>query len=92
MLEAVVSRVPPPTGDREAPLRALVFDSWFDRYRGAIALVYIQDGSVKVGDEVCSAHSKQNYTVRSVGLLRPHEQPTTALYVPIIRDYTKNCK
>uniref|UniRef100_A0A1B6LX32 Translation factor GUF1 homolog, mitochondrial n=1 Tax=Graphocephala atropunctata TaxID=36148 RepID=A0A1B6LX32_9HEMI len=79
VLEALVTRVPPPPGSRTAPLRALVFDSWYDRYRGAVALVYIRDGTVQPGDEVFSHHSKRSYTVRGVGVLRPHEQPTSCL-------------
>ncbi|XP_054261979.1 translation factor GUF1 homolog, mitochondrial-like [Macrosteles quadrilineatus] len=79
VLKAVVERIPPPPGDREAPLRALIFDSWYDRYRGAVALVYIRDGSLKVGDEITSAHSQRKYSVKGVGLLRPHEEPTNKL-------------
>lgn len=74
VLKAIVERIPPPPVNREAPFRALLFDSWHDRYRGAIALVYVKDGIVKVGDEITSAHTKKNYEVRSLGLLRPHEE------------------
>lgn len=79
VLEALVDRIPHPPGDRAAPLRALVFDSWYDRHRGAVALVYIKDGQVKVGDEICSAQSKKQYVVKAVGVLRPHELPVTKL-------------
>ncbi|KAG8303114.1 Translation factor guf1 mitochondrial [Homalodisca vitripennis] len=79
VLEALVTRVPPPSGSRTAPLRALVFDSWYDRYRGAVALVYIHDGVVQPGDEVSSHHSKRHYIVKSVGVLKPHEQATSRL-------------
>ncbi|XP_054264842.1 translation factor GUF1, mitochondrial-like [Macrosteles quadrilineatus] len=79
VLKAVIERVPAPPGDSSAPLRALIFDSWFDKYRGPIALVYIRDGSMTLGDEVMSAHSNMTYTVKSMGILRPQEQPTKQL-------------
>lgn len=80
LLEAIIKKVPPPPADRSAPLRALIFDSWYDRYRGAIALIYVRDGKISVGDEVISVHSGKNYTVKNVGLLRPQEESTGVLY------------
>lgn len=79
VLEALVNRVPQPPGDRSAPFRALVFDSWYDKHRGAVALIYIKDGQVQVGDDICSTITKKQYTVRSLGILRPYEQPTSKL-------------
>ncbi|KAG8303117.1 Translation factor guf1 mitochondrial, partial [Homalodisca vitripennis] len=109
VLEALVTRVPPPSGSRTAPLRALVFDreAFYLRLKGllhtsevyietnqftvsavikiaknnrsAVALVYIHDGVVQPGDEVSSHHSKRHYIVKSVGVLKPHEQTTSRL-------------
>jgi GTP-binding protein LepA len=62
-LEAVVQRVPAPTGDPEAPLRALIFDSWFDPYRGVIILVRVVEGRLKVGQKI---RLMQNGTVHEV--------------------------
>ncbi|KAG8303119.1 Translation factor guf1 mitochondrial [Homalodisca vitripennis] len=79
VLQAVIDRVPAPEGDETAPLRALIFDSWYDRYRGPVALVYVRDGRLGTGDLITSAHSNRTYTVKSLGILRPHEQPTRQL-------------
>lgn len=81
MIDALIKRVPHPPGDRSSPLRALVFDSWFDQYRGAMALVYVRDGQVQLGDEISSAFTKKNYIVKGLGLLRPHEEAVKNLYV-----------
>src|SRR5690606_2375920 len=52
ILQAIVDRVPPPRGDREAPLRALIIDSWWDAYRGVISIVRVFQGRMRAGDEV----------------------------------------
>lgn len=79
LLEAIIGRIPAPQTDRDLPLRALIYDSWFDRYKGAIVVVYLQTGQIRVGDHICSAHTGIEYTVKSVGVLRPHQQPTNKL-------------
>ncbi|HKO17223.1 MAG TPA: translation elongation factor 4 [Gemmatimonadaceae bacterium] len=74
LLEAVVARVPAPNGDPEAPLRALIFDSYYDRYRGAIPSVRVVDGIVRPGTQIVfAAGSGQQYEVAEVGFhqLRP---------------------
>lgn len=73
VLDAIVSRIPQPKVDRNAAFRGLIFDSWFDRHRGALNLTYIRDGSVNVGDEIVSFATKKIYTVRSLSILRPYE-------------------
>ncbi|XP_059528017.1 translation factor GUF1, mitochondrial isoform X2 [Myotis daubentonii] len=80
VLQAVIERIPPPKVHRNSPLRALVFDSTFDQYRGVIANVALFDGVVSKGDKIVSAHTQKTYEVNEVGVLNPNEQPTHKLY------------
>ncbi|KAJ8942366.1 hypothetical protein NQ318_000346 [Aromia moschata] len=73
VLEAIVTRLPSPVVDRNAKFRALLFDSSYDKYRGVLSLVYIRDGSICVGDSITSCHTKKNYEVKTLSLLRPEE-------------------
>lgn len=73
LLDAIVTRVPPPITNRDGAFRALLFDSWFDRRRGALNLIYVKDGSVNVGDEIESFATEKSYIIRSLSILRPHE-------------------
>ncbi|XP_026912106.1 translation factor GUF1, mitochondrial isoform X4 [Acinonyx jubatus] len=80
VLQAVIERIPPPKVHRINPLRALVFDSTFDQYRGVIANVALFDGVVSKGDKIVSAHTKKIHEVNEVGVLNPNEQPAHKLY------------
>ncbi len=71
ILEAVVHRIPPPKGDPKAPLRALIFDSHFDTYQGAVAYVRVVDGSVKPGDKIKMMATGSTFEVDTVGVFRP---------------------
>ncbi|MBI4467368.1 MAG: elongation factor 4 [Acidobacteria bacterium] len=71
VLEAIVERVPPPRGEAEGPLRALVFDSWFDPYRGAIVLVRVVDGLLRPRMQVRLWATGQSYEVEELGVLTP---------------------
>jgi GTP-binding protein LepA len=71
VLEAVVKRVPPPRGSDEAPLRALIFDSWFDSYRGAVVLVRVVEGRVVRHTRIRLCSNDQVYEVEELGTLTP---------------------
>ncbi|HEX6924393.1 MAG TPA: translation elongation factor 4 [Longimicrobiaceae bacterium] len=70
ILEAVVQRVPPPTGDPDAPLRALIFDSFYDKYRGAIPSIRVVDGSLRKGTRIAFGSNEAVYEVDEVGYLQ----------------------
>ncbi|MEX2242567.1 MAG: translation elongation factor 4 [Fimbriimonadaceae bacterium] len=71
ILEAIVRRVPSPKGDHRAPLRALIFDSHFDSYQGAVAYVRVVDGRVEAGDKIMMMSSGKKFDVDEVGVFRP---------------------
>ncbi|MEN6561579.1 MAG: translation elongation factor 4 [Acidobacteriota bacterium] len=71
LFEAVVQRIPPPKGDPDAPLQALLFDSWFDVYRGVVVLVRIVDGELRAGDRIVLMASGAEYEAEEVGYLTP---------------------
>ena len=80
LLEAVVRRVPPPRGNPAAPLRALIFDSYYDRYRGAIPSIRVVDGAVRPGMKVVfGAHRDDIYEVDEVGYLQLGHKPAEQL-------------
>ncbi|XP_059474079.1 translation factor GUF1 homolog, mitochondrial [Neocloeon triangulifer] len=79
LMDAIVDRIPPPPAVINAEFRGLIFDSWYDRYKGVIVLVYVADGSIKPGQTITSVHTNISYEVRHLGILRPGEQPVSAL-------------
>jgi GTP-binding protein LepA len=70
VLEAIVHKIPPPKGDPQAPLRALIFDSIFDDYRGVIVNIRVMDGTVKEGDKIYFMATEQAYDVEEIGILK----------------------
>ena len=79
ILEAIVERVPPPMGSPAGPLRALVFDSWFDQYRGVVVLVHVVDGRIDPGMKVRLMASGGSYEVEQLGVFTPKPLPVDAL-------------
>ena len=80
LLEEIVKRVPAPSGDREAPLRALIFDSYYDRYRGAIPSIRVVDGQIKAGMQIAfGSHADDHYEVAEVGYLQLGKFPAEQL-------------
>ncbi|HUP20321.1 MAG TPA: translation elongation factor 4 [Gemmatimonadota bacterium] len=79
VLEAVVKKVPPPKGTEDAPLRALIFDSQFDKYRGAVPYVRVVDGRIAAGTEIGFFSNDATYEVTEVGRLRLGMVPTSEL-------------
>jgi GTP-binding protein LepA len=71
VLEKVIEVIPPPKGDEDAPLRALIFDSYYDAYKGVIAYVRLMEGSVRVGQTIRMMHTGKEFTVTELGYLRP---------------------
>jgi GTP-binding protein LepA len=71
VLEAIVKRLPPPTGDPAAPLQALVFDSWFDAYRGVIVLVRVMQGTLRKGQRIRFMSNGKAFDIESMGVLMP---------------------
>jgi GTP-binding protein LepA len=80
VLEQVVREVPPPSGDPDGPLRALIFDSKFDQYRGVVALVRVVDGHVRLGDAIRFLSTGKRYEVTEVGRLRLKLDPVEELH------------
>jgi GTP-binding protein LepA len=79
ILEAIVHRLPPPKGDPGAPLKALIFDSWYDAYRGVIILTRVIDGALKPGQKIKFMAQGQEYQVEQVGVFSPKPQPVDEL-------------
>ena len=71
VLEAIVHRLPPPKGDPDAPLQALIFDSWFDAYRGVIVLVRVMQGTMRKGQRIQLMSNGKSFEVESMGVLMP---------------------
>ena len=81
VLERIVKDIPAPSGDDEAPLQALIFDSIYNDYKGALAYVRVKNGTVKVGDEIKLMSTGKNFTVTEVGYFEPGSySPTDILY------------
>lgn len=79
VLEAIVKRIPPPPNNDDKPLRALVFDSWFDNFRGVVVLVRVMDGVIKPGEGIKLMHNQKNFSVLELGVFTPHPKKVNEL-------------
>src|SRR5215210_8919292 len=79
ILEAIVTRLPPPDGDPAAPLKALIFDSWYDSYRGVVIVVRVLEGTIRNNTKVTLMQTKQDHEVESLGVFSPKAIPVDQL-------------
>ncbi len=79
VLEKIVTCFPPPKGDENAPLKCLIFDSFYDNFKGAVCLIRVFDGTVKAGDQILFMQTGRKYDVTEVGIFNPKMQPKDEL-------------
>jgi len=79
LLERIVRDIPPPEGDREAPLQALIIDSWFDTYLGVVSLVRVKNGVIRVGDKISVMSTGKSYEVSGLGVFTPKREAQAQL-------------
>jgi GTP-binding protein LepA len=79
ILESIIARIPPPKGSREAPLRALIIDSWFDNYLGTISLVRVMEGRLSPKEKIRLMATGRDYVVEQVGVFTPKRKPVDVL-------------
>ncbi|KAL0110942.1 hypothetical protein PUN28_012775 [Cardiocondyla obscurior] len=92
VLNAIVEKIPPPTIARDKPFRALIFDSWYDKYKGAISLIYVKDGALSVGKQITSVYMKKSYEVRNIFLLRPYAENVKTIFAGQVGAISCNMK
>ncbi len=79
VLDKIIEMIPPPVGDDEAPLRALIFDSFYDNYRGVIAYIRVKEGTIRPGDRIMIMSNGKEFEVSDVGVFRPFLSPVEEL-------------
>jgi GTP-binding protein LepA len=92
VLEAIVRDVPAPKGDLDAPLKALIFDSWYDSYRGVIVLIRVIDGTIRPGMKIRFVNVSRDYQVETLGVNRPTPTPIDKLSVGEVGFLTASIK
>lgn len=80
ILKSIVENIPAPQGNKDEDVKALLFDSWFDDYRGVICLIAVKNGIIRKGDYVVLAQTGNEYEVLDIGIMYPDQTPTGALY------------
>ncbi|RUO79464.1 translation elongation factor 4 [Pseudidiomarina taiwanensis] len=79
VLERIVRQIPPPNGDADAPVQALIIDSWFDNYQGVVSLVRVKNGTLRAGDKMKVMSTGQSYQIDKVGYFSPKQTETGIL-------------
>ena len=92
ILEAIIKKVPAPNGDPTKPFKALIFDSWYDSYRGVIVLFRVIDGSIKKGTKIKFLNTGREYLVETIGVNRPRPTPIDVLSVGEVGFLTASIK
>ncbi|QAR34239.1 elongation factor 4 [Geovibrio thiophilus] len=92
ILESVVRRIPVPKGDENAPLKAMIFDSWYDSYQGVVVLIRVIDGTVKAGDKIKFMSTNQQYLLDKVGVFTPKPLTVNDLSVGEVGFFTAAIK
>jgi GTP-binding protein LepA len=92
VLEAIIRDIPPPKGDKDASLKALIFDSWYDSYRGVIVLFRIIEGTIKPGMKIRFFNTGREYVVETLGVNRPRPTPIDRLSVGEVGFFTASIK
>lgn len=92
VLEAVVKYFPPPKGDLNIPLQALIFDAWFDPYQGVVIQIRVVNGRVRVNEKIKMVHSGTEHEILSMGVFTPHSEPVKELSVGEVGFLTANIK
>jgi GTP-binding protein LepA len=92
ILEQIVAKIPSPKGDKNAPLKALIFDSWYDSYRGVIVLFRVIEGTIKKGTKIKFFNTGREYLVETLGVNRPRPTPINELSVGEVGFLTASIK
>ncbi|MEL6736027.1 MAG: translation elongation factor 4, partial [Pseudomonadota bacterium] len=92
VLEAIVTRLPAPQGDRTAPLKAMIVDSWYDPYLGVVVLVRVMDGAMKKGQKIKLMSTNASYTIDRVGVFRPKKDTVDDISAGEIGFFTASIK
>lgn len=92
ILQAIISKIPAPVGDGKAPLKALIFDSKYDTYRGVIAYIRVMDGEIQKNKQYLMMQSGSSREIEELGILNPHHEPVPAMSVGEVGYLAANIK
>ena len=92
LLEAIVTQIPPPSGSKDNPFKALVFDSWYDNYRGVVMLIRVVEGEVKIGQKIKLWSNNKEFEVQELGVIAPYTQAVKSLMAGEVGIFVANVK